>query len=366
MWRTPRRPLPTTPRRPVRFRRPSIIGCVTDLDTRVARPHAPLLRRAAPALLGYAAVRALGLVVLVLWSAARGKSAYTLLTARWDALWYTRVAKLGYGYEVRLPNGDVHSNLAFFPLLPWLERSLHALTPLSYADAGFAVSLLASLAAACGIFAVAERVYGPRTGLCAVLLWAVLPVGVVQSMAYSESLFTALAAWSLYALLTGRWITMRRPGGAGGADPPRRGRGGRGGVGVGPAVVRARPEGDAHAQRAGHRTRPSARAGRVRRSARIGAHAGVHGGHTPALRGHFDLLVNSGPTGPALAACARHAHRAPGGRRLRALGRTADREGTARISGRPGRLAQRVRRRLRLRALRGRQVHVDSVRVRRR
>ncbi|WP_323376649.1 glycosyltransferase family 39 protein [Streptomyces sp. RB17] len=180
---------------------------MTDLDTRVAPPHAPLLRRAAPALLGYAAVRALGLVVLALWSAARGKSAYTVLTARWDSLWYTRVAELGYGYEVRLPNGDVHSNLAFFPLLPWLERLGHAVTPLSYADAGFVVSLLASLAAACGIFAVAERVYGPRVGICAVLLWAVLPVGIVQSMAYSESLFTALAAWSLYALLTGRWIT---------------------------------------------------------------------------------------------------------------------------------------------------------------
>ncbi|WP_129309925.1 glycosyltransferase family 39 protein [Streptomyces sp. L2] len=179
---------------------------MTDLATRVAPARAPLARRAAPALLGYAAVRALGLVVLAVWSAARGKSGYTLLTARWDALWYTRVAHLGYGYEVRLPNGDLHSNLAFFPLLPWLERLLHACAPLSYADAGFVVSLLASLAAAGGIFAVAERVYGARAGLYGVLLWAVLPVGIVQSMAYSESLFTALAAWSLYAVLTGRWV----------------------------------------------------------------------------------------------------------------------------------------------------------------
>ncbi|MFC7819624.1 glycosyltransferase family 39 protein [Streptomyces sp. NPDC057367] len=177
-----------------------------DLETRTTgRPGA--LRRAAPALLGYAAVRALGLLALALWSAARDKSAYTLLTARWDSLWYTRVAELGYGYEVRLPNGDVHSNLAFFPLLPWLERLGAAVSPLSYADAGFVVSLLASLAAAWGIFAVAEHVYGPRAGVCAALLWAVLPVGVVQSMAYSESLFTALAAWSLYAVLTGRWVT---------------------------------------------------------------------------------------------------------------------------------------------------------------
>ncbi|MDO0928400.1 hypothetical protein QQY24_24390 [Streptomyces sp. TG1A-8] len=179
---------------------------MTDPGRRAAAPRAALPRRATPALLGYAAIRALGLAVLAVWSTARGTSAYTLLTARWDALWYARVAGAGYGHEVRLPNGDVHSDLAFFPLLPWLERLLHALTPLSYADAGFVVSLLASLAAAGGIFAVAEWVYGPRAGVCAVLLWAVLPVGIVQSMAYSESLFTALAAWSLYAVLTGRWV----------------------------------------------------------------------------------------------------------------------------------------------------------------
>ncbi|WP_443049542.1 mannosyltransferase family protein [Streptomyces sp. HD] len=180
---------------------------MTDLAMRVAPARSEALRRAAPALLGYAAVRALGLLALALWSAARDKDAYTLLTARWDALWYARVAELGYGYEVRLPNGDVHSNLAFFPLLPWLERLVAQVSPLSYADGGFVVSVLASLAAAWGIFAVAEHVYGRRVGVCAVLLWAVLPVGIVQSMAYSESLFTALAAWSLYALLTGRWLT---------------------------------------------------------------------------------------------------------------------------------------------------------------
>lgn len=202
-------PLPrwARPRGAARFRARSIIGPVNDLETRAAPARTGALRRAAPALLGYAAVRALGLVVLVLWSEARGKSAYTLLTARWDSLWYARVAELGYGYEVRLPNGDVHSDLAFFPLLPWLERLVAAVSPLSYADGGFLVGAVASLAAAWGIFAVVDLVYGRRAGLYTVLLWAVLPVGIVQSMAYSESLFTALAAWSLYAVLTGRWVT---------------------------------------------------------------------------------------------------------------------------------------------------------------
>ena len=106
-----------------------------------------------------------------------------------------------------LPDGAVHSNLAFFPLLPWLERLGSWLTPLAAPDVGLVVSAVASLAAAWGIFAVAERLYGAAAGVAAVALWAVLPVGIVQSMAYSESLFTALAAWALYALLRERWVT---------------------------------------------------------------------------------------------------------------------------------------------------------------
>ncbi|THA52729.1 hypothetical protein E6R62_20480 [Streptomyces sp. A1136] len=166
-----------------------------------------VLRRAAPALTAFAAIRLLGLAALAVWGAAVGSSPHTLLSARWDSLWYARIAAEGYGYEVVLPNGGVHSNLAFFPLLPWLERLVAAPTGLSYGSAGLVVSVVAGLAAAWGIFAVASLLHGRRTGVIAVALWAALPVAVVQSMAYSESLFTALAAWALYAVLRGRWLT---------------------------------------------------------------------------------------------------------------------------------------------------------------
>ncbi|MCX4961895.1 glycosyltransferase family 39 protein [Streptomyces virginiae] len=164
-------------------------------------------RRAAPALAAFAGVRLLGLTVLAVWGAVVGSSPHTLLSARWDSLWYARIAAEGYGYEVLLPNGDVHSNLAFFPLLSWLERLVSAPTGLSYGSAGLVVSVVAGFAAAWGIFAVAESVHGRRAGVFAVALWAALPVGIVQSMAYSESLFTALAAWSIHAALRGRWLT---------------------------------------------------------------------------------------------------------------------------------------------------------------
>ncbi|MEU9146761.1 glycosyltransferase family 39 protein [Streptomyces sp. NPDC048349] len=171
------------------------------------RRAAPALAVAAPALAVFAAVRLLGLAVLAGWCAGAGSSPHTLLSARWDSLWYARIAAEGYGYEVVLPNGDVHSNLAFFPLLPWLERLVAAASGLSYGSAGLVVSALAGLAAAWGIFAVADLLHGRRAGVLAVAVWAALPVGIVQSMAYSESLFTALAAWALYGALRGQWLT---------------------------------------------------------------------------------------------------------------------------------------------------------------
>ena len=164
------------------------------------------LRYAAPALLAYTGVRAVVAVVLLGWSFLTDRDGYQLLSARWDSLWYSRIAEDGYGYTAQLEGGVSHPDLAFFPLLPWLEQGLSAVLPLSAADAGVTVSMVASVAAAWGLFAIGDLLYGKRAGVTVVVLWAAMPVGVVQSMAYSESLFTALAAWALYAVLTGRWV----------------------------------------------------------------------------------------------------------------------------------------------------------------
>ncbi|MFF5894965.1 hypothetical protein ACFY8O_03460 [Streptomyces argenteolus] len=187
-----------------------------DQQTR-SRPAAPAprsarhrvtdrLAAAAPALGAYAAVRAVGL--LVLWAAASvaGKDALHLLGGRWDSVWYQRIAEHGYGYTVTLPDGAIHPDLAFFPLLPALERGIAALSPLTAEGAGIAVAWLAGLAAAWGIHAVGARLHGRRAGVLLAALWGAYPTAFVQSMAYTESLFTALAAWSLYAVLQGRWI----------------------------------------------------------------------------------------------------------------------------------------------------------------
>ncbi|MFF3264522.1 hypothetical protein ACFYWO_35800 [Streptomyces sp. NPDC002932] len=180
---------------------------------RAPQEHRPLRARAAaalasgaPALGAYAAVRLFGLVVFQVAASAAGKDAFHLLAERWDSIWYQRVAEHGYGYTATLPDGGIHSDLAFFPLLPAVERGIAEVTPLGLAGAGLLVAWLAGLLAAWGIFAVGARLYGPRAGVALAALWGVYPTAFVQSMAYTETLFTALAAWSLYAVLTRRWI----------------------------------------------------------------------------------------------------------------------------------------------------------------
>ncbi|MFI1185382.1 hypothetical protein [Streptomyces californicus] len=167
---------------------------------------AAAFRSAAPALGIYAAVRALGLLVFWVAASVAGKDPLGPLSGRWDSVWYQRIAENGYGYTVTLPNGSVHPDLAFFPLLPALERGISAVSPLTLGGAGLLVAWTAGLLAAWGIYAVGARLRGRGTGIVLAALWGVYPTAFVQSMAYTETLFTALAAWALYAVLTGRWI----------------------------------------------------------------------------------------------------------------------------------------------------------------
>ncbi|MEU3505481.1 glycosyltransferase family 39 protein [Streptomyces hundungensis] len=176
------------------------------LSSAVLSSAAPVARRAWSAVGAFAAIRALGLLTLVLWSRANDKDARALLSARWDSLWYVRVVESGYDFTLTAPDGRVLSDLAFFPLLPWLEQALAAVTPLGPGDAGLLVSAVAGPLAAWALYLTGRHLHGHRAGLLLAAVWAAVPVGIVQSMAYSEALFTALAAWALYAVLRRRWV----------------------------------------------------------------------------------------------------------------------------------------------------------------
>jgi hypothetical protein len=143
-------------------------------------------------------------VAVAAW--AQGRHPLALLGRSWDSAWYLGIAAHGYGRTLQAGPEVVRSDLAFFPLYPALIRCVTALTPLSGGTAALLVAWAAAAAAAYGIYLVGARLRGRAVATVLVLLWGLLPHSVVLSMAYTEPVLTALAAWSLYAVLTGRWL----------------------------------------------------------------------------------------------------------------------------------------------------------------
>ncbi|GGZ97623.1 membrane protein [Streptomyces spiroverticillatus] len=155
----------------------------------------------------FAGVRLTGMLLMAVWAWHIGKSPLKLLGQSWDSLWYTRIATHGYGHTQVFAGGEVvQSDLAFFPLYPGLIRAVCTVLPVTPGGAGLLISWTAALAAAWGIFAVVDRLYGRRVATVTVALWGLLPHSVVLSMAYTEPVLVALSAWSLYSVLTRRWL----------------------------------------------------------------------------------------------------------------------------------------------------------------
>ncbi|MFJ8360396.1 mannosyltransferase family protein [Streptomyces sp. NPDC093984] len=153
----------------------------------------------------FLAARLSGVLVLAVVARAAGKNPLLLLGRSWDSVWYLRIAAHGYGFTQHTRTG-VHSDLAFFPLYPGTVHAVTTISPLGGGAAGLLVSWTAAAVAACGIHRIGLRLYGPAVAVVLVLLWGLLPHSVVLSMAYTEPVMTAFAAWSLYAVLTRRWV----------------------------------------------------------------------------------------------------------------------------------------------------------------
>lgn len=160
-----------------------------------------VLRSFTPAVIGYLTVRLISVGILWIWAAAADESLLGLLAGEHDSVWYLGIADNGYD------NGEpAQSNLVFFPLYPMLTSALAAITPFGSMGAGLVIAWLGGIGAACGLSALGTYLYDRRTGIVLAMLWGVLPHAVVESMAYTESLFTAFAVWALYAVLTKHWL----------------------------------------------------------------------------------------------------------------------------------------------------------------
>ncbi|MGW7529606.1 mannosyltransferase family protein [Streptomyces sp. NPDC054783] len=156
----------------------------------------------------FGAVRLAGVVLLIVVDAVAGRPFGKSLAHAWDSVWYLHIAEHGYGTQLRITStGAVQTDWAFFPLYPGLVRALRGLLPLTAGQAGLLIAWGSAVLAVYGIYAVVHHLYGRTVATAVVALWAVLPQSVALTLAYTEPLFTACAAWSLYAVLRGRWLT---------------------------------------------------------------------------------------------------------------------------------------------------------------
>ncbi|MEU8241858.1 glycosyltransferase family 39 protein [Actinoplanes missouriensis] len=141
----------------------------------------------------------------------------------WDARWYTMIAGQGIGGPLGAVDASgvpYEHRLMFFPLYPWLARPLAQLPFVSPVAACMVVSLISAIAAAWGLYLIGRHVHDHRVGIMLAAAWAVAPAAMTQNGAFSESLFTALAAWALWAVLTERWVLAGALAGLSGLSRP--------------------------------------------------------------------------------------------------------------------------------------------------
>ena len=124
--------------------------------------------------------------------------------AHWDGAWYSQIAAEGY---------HTVASTAFFPLYPLLMRSFAELFggPLSLPALsvwGVLLSLLALPFAFYFVYKIAQSGWGERTARTAVLSLAVFPTSFFFNAVYTESLFLALSAGSIWALRVRRDLLL--------------------------------------------------------------------------------------------------------------------------------------------------------------
>lgn len=131
-----------------------------------------------------------------------------LLPLKGDIAWYTSIAEFGYDHPAWNAAGNLEpSNLAFFPLTTWLSQPLQWIG----VSANWSLAIVSAVAsgfAAWAIYRIGEHLRGPRIGFFLAVAWGCLmPASIALSLPLSESVYTALVAWALLAMLRQQALT---------------------------------------------------------------------------------------------------------------------------------------------------------------
>jgi hypothetical protein len=132
-------------------------------------------------------------------SVTRDLGSVTDIWARWDSIFFLRIAEHGYEHVSR-------SATAFFPLYPALVGALGRIFFGHYVLAGIVVSLAAGLAAFVLLYQLAEIRMGAEGARRAVLYLAIFPMALFFQAVYSESVYLLLTLAAFTLAERGRFL----------------------------------------------------------------------------------------------------------------------------------------------------------------
>lgn len=116
---------------------------------------------------------------------------------RWDAIWYTNIAHLGYWKD---------QATAFFPLYPLLIKGATLILGEHWLIVAMLVSNLGTLAAFIGLALwAAQEDFAPASGVAIVRMVAAYPLSLFLFAAYSDGIFLALVAFTFFFLRRADW-----------------------------------------------------------------------------------------------------------------------------------------------------------------
>jgi 4-amino-4-deoxy-L-arabinose transferase-like glycosyltransferase len=119
--------------------------------------------------------------------------------ARWDSVWFLRIAEDGYGSIER-------TAAAFYPGYPAVVAVLGRVLGGHYVTAGILISLAAALGAFALLYRLAEARLGSDGARRAVLYLALFPMAFFLQAVYSEALFLLLTLAAFYTAERGRFL----------------------------------------------------------------------------------------------------------------------------------------------------------------
>ncbi len=128
---------------------------------------------------------------------AASHNVWLTVWGRWDAYHYLKIATNGYS----------GSEMAFFPLYPWLIHVLGGAIG-DHLTAGLIISNLSFFVALGYLYALVRLEYGDDTiAYHAIFYTAIFPTAIFFSAVYTESLFLALTVASVYYARHGNYVT---------------------------------------------------------------------------------------------------------------------------------------------------------------